>query len=171
MIAQVEVGAGTVGEFTTNYLAENGRRIPIIGQLCINGSIQFLGIPDFFRGSGLSFIEKLKSPTDSTGWGHGDTSNKNWGVMPGGAYINDTVSWGTNILAHPSYIYRSLVNPRNDVHRVRDDLLCHRRCERMRSPTTSRNPIANLSIHHCGDDREGPVTQYIFFSKFRCYCL
>ena len=27
---RVEVGAGTVGEFTTNYLAENGRRIPII---------------------------------------------------------------------------------------------------------------------------------------------
>ena len=47
MTAQLEVGDGTMGGFTTNYLAENGRRIPIIEKLYINGSIQFLGTPDF----------------------------------------------------------------------------------------------------------------------------
>ena len=55
-IAQVEVGAGTVGEFTKNYLAKNGRRILIIGQLSINGSVLFLGIPDFVINIGLSCI-------------------------------------------------------------------------------------------------------------------
>ena len=165
MTAQLEVGAGNMGGFTTNYLAENGRRIPIIGKLYINGSIQFLGIPDFFGGNGLSFIKNLKSPTDSTGWGHGDTSNKNWGVMPGGAYINATVSWGTNILAHPAYIYRILVDPCTAACRVHDDLLCHRRCDRMRSPTTSLNPGVNLSIHRCDDNQESPVTQYIYFQN------
>ena len=52
---QVEVGDGTVGQFTTNYLAENGRRIPIIGQLSINRIVKLLGIPDFVRNSGLSY--------------------------------------------------------------------------------------------------------------------
>ena len=37
-----EVPAGTVGDFFTDYLAENGRQIPIIGQLSINNSVQFL---------------------------------------------------------------------------------------------------------------------------------
>ena len=57
-----------MGEFTINYLYENGRIVTIIGKLSINGSVQFLGIPDFVRGSGLSFIKNLQSPTDPTGW-------------------------------------------------------------------------------------------------------
>ena len=44
--AQVEVTDGTVGEFVTNYLDKNGRRIQIIGQLSVNDSAQFLGVPD-----------------------------------------------------------------------------------------------------------------------------
>ena len=39
--ARVEVGAVTVGYFMTNYLSENGYRIPIFRQLSINGNIQF----------------------------------------------------------------------------------------------------------------------------------
>ena len=65
LTAQVEVGAGTVGDFTTNYLGENGRRILITRQLSINGSVQFLGIPNFVRGIGFSFIENLQDPTFS----------------------------------------------------------------------------------------------------------
>ena len=38
---QVEVISGTVREFMTHYLAENGRRIPIIGKFSINNSVQF----------------------------------------------------------------------------------------------------------------------------------
>ena len=59
---RVEVDNGTVGDITTNYLAENGHRIPIIGRLYINGSVQFLSIPDFIRNSGLLFIENFKLP-------------------------------------------------------------------------------------------------------------
>ena len=51
--ARVEVVTGIVGEFTTDCLPENGRRILIIRQLSINDSVQFLGIPDFVWGSGL----------------------------------------------------------------------------------------------------------------------
>ena len=47
--AQVDVGAGVVGHFLPNYLTENGCRIPIIGQISINGSVEYLGIPEFHR--------------------------------------------------------------------------------------------------------------------------
>ena len=50
---KVEVGTVTVGQFTTNYLAENGCIIPIIRELSIYRSVQLLGIPDFVRNSGL----------------------------------------------------------------------------------------------------------------------
>ena len=45
--AQVEAGAGTVGEFTTNHLAENGRIVLIIGQLLSTEVSNFLVSPIF----------------------------------------------------------------------------------------------------------------------------
>ena len=75
---QIEVGAGTMGEFRTNYL-----RILIIGQLFINVSVQSLGIPYFVRNVGLLFIEDLQAPTVPTGWVHDTTTNQNWRVRPG----------------------------------------------------------------------------------------
>ena len=59
--SRVEIGAVPVGEFINDYLAENGRRILIIRQKSINGSVQFLGIPDFIRGGGFSFFFRLAS--------------------------------------------------------------------------------------------------------------
>ena len=56
---QVDVGAGTVRQFLTDYFYENGGRISILGQISINGSVKFLGIPDFHRTSGPIFIENL----------------------------------------------------------------------------------------------------------------
>ena len=57
----------------------------------------------------------------------------------------------------------SLEDPRAAERRVRDDFLCRRRCERMRSTSTSRNPTANPRVSSHGDDWEGPVTQLILF--------
>ena len=39
--AYVEIPDGTFREFVTKYLAENGRWIQIIGELYVNGSVQF----------------------------------------------------------------------------------------------------------------------------------
>ena len=145
--ARVEVVAGTVGELTIDYLAENGRIIPIIRQISINNSVQFLGIPDFFRGSGLSFFPKLQAPNDPTGWGNGGTSNKNWGVIPGGPHINTSVAWGTTISDRPAYMPRSPFNPRAAARRICDELICcrHRGC--MIRSSTSLNTIVNDWVH------------------------
>ena len=91
----------------TNYLDENGRRITIIGQIYINGSAQLLGIPGFSRNSGLLFIENLQAPTAPTGWGHANTSNKNWGVILGGPYSMWSVTWGSTVPARLNYAPRS----------------------------------------------------------------
>ena len=110
--AWLEVGTGTVREFTTNHLAENGCIISIIDKISINRSVQILGIPNFVRNSGLSFIEKLKDPTVPNSWGHANTTNQNWGVIPGFPYSMWSFPWGSTITASPDYIHRSTENPR-----------------------------------------------------------
>ena len=71
-----------------------------------------LGIPNFTWGIGLSFIENLQAPTVPTGWGHANTSNQNWGVRPGGPYINVKVAWGSTVPAHLAYMPKNPVNLR-----------------------------------------------------------
>ena len=76
--SQVYVGTGIVGHFLLDYLDVNGRRIPILGKISINGSVELLGILNFHRTSGPMFTENLLAPHDTTCWGDGVTSNKNW---------------------------------------------------------------------------------------------
>ena len=140
---RVDVGAGTVGQFTTYCLAENGRIITITGQLSINGSVQFLGIPDFSRDSGFSFIENLQAPTIPTSWKHINTSNHNWGVILWGTYIMCSVPWDSTVPARPTYMPKIPENLPAAALCVYDDFLHRRHRESMRSLTTSHNPTVN----------------------------
>ena len=74
--AQVYVGAGFVGKFLSNYPDENRRRIPILGQISINGSVELLGIPNLLRTIGPMYTENILAPHDTKGWGDSSTSNK-----------------------------------------------------------------------------------------------
>ena len=76
---QVEITAGTVGEFVTDYLAEDGCRIEIIGQLSVNDSIHFFGVLGQVGRIVLPFIFNLLDPVEATGWGSGKYSNQEWG--------------------------------------------------------------------------------------------
>ena len=64
-------------QFLSNYLAENGRRIPILGQISINGSVKLLGIPNYHRTSGTMFTENLLDTHAITDWGDDGTPNQN----------------------------------------------------------------------------------------------
>ena len=77
-----------------DYLAGNGRRIQIIGQLYINNSVQFLGVFDKGGGSGLLFICSLQAPIEVTEWGSGNYSNQDYGGSM--LYYNSmtTSAWG-----------------------------------------------------------------------------
>ena len=157
--AQIDVGAETAGKFLTHYLSGNGRIIPIIGQISINGSVKLLGIPADTWGCGFTFIENVQYPSYPTVWGHGGTSNNNRLVTPGGTYIKVTVACGNNVSAHPSYMPRSPENPRIAARCVCDDFRCLSRREIERRRFISCNTILNPRVNCCGDAQEGPVTQ------------
>ena len=148
-----------MGEFTTDCFAENRRIIPIIDQLYINNSVQFLGIPDFVGGSGLSFLPNLQDPAVPTGWRNGGTSNQNWVGRRFGPYIQISVSWGASIKPRPDYLPLNLINSCAAALRVRDNFLRHRRKKCLRRPSNWRNHIFNPRVHRRDDDREGPITK------------
>ena len=50
--SQLQVGAGVVREFSSDCLTESGHGVPILGQIFNNGSVQYLGIPEFHRTGG-----------------------------------------------------------------------------------------------------------------------
>ena len=70
--ARVEVGAGSVGGFATNYLTADGRMIPMFRVNSINRSTQWLGVPDPLRTAGPPQTDNILVP--STAWGSGGTT-------------------------------------------------------------------------------------------------
>ena len=62
---QVDVGTGVVGEFSSDHLTESGRRIPILGQISMNESVEYLGVPDFHRTDGPFWASNLLAPRSS----------------------------------------------------------------------------------------------------------
>ena len=156
-IAQVYVGGGTVGQFLTDYLSENGRRITILGQISINGSVKLLGIPDFNITSGPMFIENLQAPHSTTFWVDSGTSNQNWPVIPGGTCHNVSVAWRGAVPARPAYTPKSPKNACTAARRVWGDSFCSRRRESISSTSTSCSPVQNTRVNRLGDDRKGPV--------------
>ena len=102
--AQIYDVAETVGQFLTQNLSENGRRISFIDQISINGSVEILGIPAEAWECGFTFIDNIQAPTVTSGWGGVDTSNQNWRFTLGGPYGNDTVAWGSNVPDRPDFM-------------------------------------------------------------------
>ena len=150
----VDIGAGVVGQFSSNYLTENGRIIPILSQICINGSVEYLVISDFHRTDGPMWVDNLLATRSS--WGDG-TPNQKW---PLSQPRNVSVPWNGAVPAPPGYMPAwSPDNMCAAAHRIHDEWLCGRRCARMRSPSTSFSPVLNPRINHRGDDQEGPVDQ------------
>ena len=103
---QFDVGAGFFGEFLTNYLNPSWRRTHIFGVNSINGSVQWLGVPDPLRTNGPPWDDNILAP--SPAWGTGVTStNSNWVSQPGGPYGSVSVPWSGPVCAMPAYIRRS----------------------------------------------------------------
>ena len=47
--ARVDVGAGFIRYFVTDYFTPSWRRVPMFGRNSNNGSVEWLGVPDFMR--------------------------------------------------------------------------------------------------------------------------
>ena len=85
-----------------------------------------MGIPAEAWGHGFSFTENLQATTVPSGWGDANTFNRNWGVRPGGPYINVAVTWGFTVTAHLDFMPRipentctAVCHVRGDFHRLR----------------------------------------------------
>ena len=148
--AQVEVTAGTVRNFVNDYLAENGRRIEIIGQLSVNNSVQFWGVPNQSVGIGLPFICNLLYRVEAIGWGSGNCSNQVWGSRFNDAYSMTNVAWVDSINPLLSYLLQSHVNPHAARHRFHNDFLCRRRQERLWHQYNWHNLLVNPRVHRRG---------------------
>ena len=155
---KVDVGTGVVGQFSSDNLTENGRRIPILSQISINGSVEYLGIPDFHRAGGTFWADNLLSPHSSWVSG-GNTTNQNWVIHTGGPYNNVSAAWRGAVLTRHDYVARNPENVRAAACHICDDSLQSRRRARMLSLSTSRNPVLNPRVNCRGSDQDGPIAQ------------
>ena len=120
--SRIDVGAGFVGEFATDYLTPSWRRVPIFGVNSINGSVQWLGVPHFVRTDGTAWTDNILDP--STSWGNcGTNTNPNLGSQSGVTYGSVSVPCSGHICAMPAFVRRSPENTRSAVRRVRDNIL------------------------------------------------
>ena len=70
--ARIDV-SNFVGDcFATDYLIENGRKVPMIRRKCINGIFEWMGIPDFLRTNGPPWTANILAPYAN--WGRGGSS-------------------------------------------------------------------------------------------------
>ena len=74
LTARVDIVAGVVCKFVTNYLTENWFKTSILCKKSINGSFEFLGVPDPLRTNGSYWIDNLLVPIPY--WGVGGTVKK-----------------------------------------------------------------------------------------------
>ena len=82
---RVDVSAFIGDCFGTDYLTENGRRVPIFGRKSINGSIEWIGVPSFLRNDGPPWGENILCP--SPRWGvRGNFENCALESQPDGCY-------------------------------------------------------------------------------------
>ena len=104
--AQVDVGAGFVGEFVTNYLAPSWRKIHMFGVNYVNGSVLWLGVPATLSTNGFPWTDNILAT--SPDWGTGVTAtNPNWEIQHGGPYDSFSVPWSGPVCAIPVYNCRS----------------------------------------------------------------
>ena len=94
--------------------------IPILGQISINGSVEYLGIPDFHSTGGLFWADNLLAPRYTWGEG-GNTTNQNWGIQSGVTYGSVDVPWSRPIPACPGYVPRSPENARAAARHICDN--------------------------------------------------
>ena len=109
--SRVYQGAGVMRKFSSNYLSESGRRVTILDQIYINGSVEYLSIPDFHRTGGPFQYDNLLDTLSSWGDG-GTTTNKKLLIQLGGPYVSVSIPWCGAIAAHSDYVSRSLENAR-----------------------------------------------------------
>ena len=95
----------------------------MFGRISINGSVEWLGVPDFHKTNVQACTANLLAPYPNWGDG-GSATNLNWCSQYRGASGSFFVPWNHPVRVLPVYHYRISENMRAAAHRVCDDLLC-----------------------------------------------
>ena len=140
--ARVEIRDETVGEFVTNYLAENGRRIAIIGKISVNVSFQFFGLSYQDWGSGFPYITNLLDQVEATGWGISKNPNQIWGGFKNANRIINS-AWGASIDASSNNSPQSPGRPHAARCRIHNNFLHIRHQERLWRQFNHSNPLVH----------------------------
>ena len=122
----------------------------MFGKNSINGSIEWIGVPNFLRNDGLPWILNLLAPYYA--WGdRGSNTSLNLGSGSGG--YSDGVSINCNRLAHilPIYYRGIFENTCSAARCDRDNILIENRTYRMQSPYTCRNPARGRLVNRQDD--------------------
>ena len=108
----------------------------------INGSVQWLGVPDFLRTNGPVWTANLLAPHPS--WvDKGSRTNLSWVSQSGGHSDSFFIPWDRPVRVLPVYHRRIFENLCAAARCVCDDLLRDNCLTLMQSLTTCRNPICN----------------------------
>ena len=117
----------------------------------INGSVEWLGVPDLLRTNGPPWTANILAPHPS--WGYqGYSTNPNWGSGSGGYSESVSVLWNCPARDLPIYHQRVFENMCSTVRRVGYNILQENRTYRMQSPPTCRNPIRRCLVNQRYDN-------------------
>ena len=124
----------------------------------INGSVQWLGVPDFLRTDGPAWTANLLDTHPS--WGdQGSSTNPNWGSQYGGHSDSVLIPWDCPVCVLPVYRHIILENSHTATRRVHNNLLQGNSLLRMQSPSTCCNPIRNWRVNRWYYDWDGLIDQ------------
>ena len=97
---RLDFGDAFVGELSTDYLTGSWRRVPMFCMNSINGSVEWLGVPDFLGIDGPAWTDNLMAPHPI--WGdRGSSTNPNWGIQYGGGSDIVSVPWNCIVRVLP----------------------------------------------------------------------
>ena len=110
------------------------------GRNSFNGSVEWLGLPDFLGNYEPPWNFNLLATY--TSWGdRGSSNNTNWDSQPRGGSDSISVPWNLPVRVLPVYQQRVFENIRSAARHVCDDLLRDNCMYRIQSPSNFRNPI------------------------------
>ena len=123
----------------------------IYGQRSITDSVEWIGVPDPFFDTGVSWTDKLLVPKarwgDRVRFGYWA-----WGAQPG-VLIGDDVLWRSVVPARPAYLPRSPPeNARATACRVRDARLWEHRLAWAQNVLYAHHICGDERVNHSNDD-------------------
>ena len=116
----------------------------------INGSVKWLGIPNFLRNDGPPWTLNILDTYAK--WGYrGSSTSPNLGSVSGGYPDSVSINWNCPTCVLLIYQRRIFDNTRSAAHRARDYLLMENCTYRTENPSTCHNSIRGSLVKRQDD--------------------